>query len=435
MRAISLKYPILMWASGSVLLIMTLVPFHAFLTVWLSSLIGHYTALRLWDEVLLALAALVVLILLLIDHHMRSHTLPRRLVQLVLLYILVTLVCGLVAFKQQHVTEKSLGYGLIVDLRFLVFFLIAWSLSLRTKRLQDRWRGALLFPATLVVIFGLLQAFLLPTGFLHHFGYGPQTISPVETINHNQHYLRIMSTLRGANPLGAYLVIPISLLSVLILRGHGYRRYKLLWAGAVLTLFFSFSRSAWLGAIISIAIIAALSLRSNKMRRRLLMAVSGFIVLAAVLTASLWHNVHFQNLVFHTQEGSSIKATSDEGHAAALRAGMHDMVHRPFGRGPGTAGPASIYNQPHGTRIAENYFIQIGQETGWLGLGLFLLINAGVGYLLWLRRGDPLALALFASLIGLSFINLLSHAWTDDTLAFIWWGLAGLSLAPGPEKS
>jgi hypothetical protein len=226
MRAISLKYPILMWASGSVLLIMTLVPFHAFLTVWLSSLIGHYTALRLWDEVLLALAALVVLILLLIDHHMRSHTLPRRLVQLVLLYILVTLVCGLVAFKQQHVTEKSLGYGLIVDLRFLVFFLIAWSLSLRTKRLQDRWRGALLFPATLVVIFGLLQAFLLPTGFLHHFGYGPQTISPVETINHNQHYLRIMSTLRGANPLGAYLVIPISLLSVLILRGHGYRRYS-----------------------------------------------------------------------------------------------------------------------------------------------------------------------------------------------------------------
>ena len=68
-------------------------------------------------------------------------------------------------------------------------------------------------------------------------------------------------------------------------------------------------------------------------------------------------------------------------------------------------GPASYYNDGQ-TRIAENYFIQIGQETGWLGLLLFLLINAGVGALLYVRRADPLALSLFAALIGLTFINL-----------------------------
>ena len=74
--------------------------------------------------------------------------------------------------------------------------------------------------------------------------------------------------------------------------------------------------------------------------------------------------------------------------------------------------------------------MQIAQETGWIGLGLFVLINVGVGYLLWLRRDDPLALSLFASLIGLTFINLLSHAWADDTLAYVWWGLAGIAMAP-----
>ena len=36
-----------------VAVVITLEPFYAFLTVWGSSLIGHYTVLRLWDDVLL----------------------------------------------------------------------------------------------------------------------------------------------------------------------------------------------------------------------------------------------------------------------------------------------------------------------------------------------------------------------------------------------
>jgi hypothetical protein len=109
------------------------------------------------------------------------------------------------------------------------------------------------------------------------------------------------------------------------------------------------------------------------------------------------------------------------------------LAHHPLGDGPGTAGPASVYNHGHPARIAENYFIQVGQETGWLGLTLFTLINVGVGYLLWLRRDDPLALSLFASLIGLTLINMLSHAWADDTLAYIWWGLAGIAMVSDPK--
>ena len=68
-----------------------------------------------------------------------------------------------------------------------------------------------------------------------------------------------------------------------------------------------------------------------------------------------------------------------------------------------------------------------------IGLALFLLINVGVGYLLWLRRDDPLALGLFASLIGISFVCLLSHAWSDDTVSYIWWGLAGMAMIKARE--
>jgi hypothetical protein len=48
---------------------------------------------------------------------------------------------------------------------------------------------------------------------------------------------------------------------------------------------------------------------------------------------------------------------------------------------------------------------------------------------LWYRRSEILARFLLASLAGITFVNLLSHAWADDTLAYLWWGLAGLAIA------
>jgi O-antigen ligase len=118
-----------------------------------------------------------------------------------------------------------------------------------------------------------------------------------------------------------------------------------------------------------------------------------------------------------------------------VKNGLSDLRDHRLGTGPGTAGPASYYNTGHRERIAENYFIQIGQEVGIIGMALFLLINIGVGYLLCVRRDDPLALSLFASLIGLTFVNMLSHAWADDTLAYIWWGLAGIAMVQLPQKT
>ncbi|HVX24291.1 MAG TPA: O-antigen ligase family protein [Candidatus Saccharimonadales bacterium] len=428
MRASALKYLILTWVGGFVLVIFLLMPFHAFLTVWLSSWLGHYTALRLWVEVLLVLSVLGVLFLLATDHKIRSHTLPRRLTQLILLYVLINLIWGAVAWHHHAVTAKALGYGLIVNLRFPIFFLVCWSVSLRTKRIHNPWRVALIVPSIIVVTIGLLQMFVLPYDFLKHFGYSTSTIFPYETINHNVHYIRVMSTLRGANPLGAYLLLPISYLTVLIARGHRQWQNVLLWVASLLTLYFSFSRSAWIGAVVAMALIVWLSLRSAKLRQQALLVAAAGLVIVAGIGFGLRHHPALQNIVQHTQSHSAVKQTSNAGHWQALKTGIHDIVHEPLGRGPGTAGPASLYNDKHHARIAENYFIQVGQETGWIGLLVFMLINAGVGYLLWCRRADPLALALFVSLIGLSLVNCLSHAWTDDTLSYVWWGLAGIAM-------
>jgi hypothetical protein len=433
MKASALKYMVLSTVASLIVIIVALMPFHAFLTVWISSGVGHYTTIRLWKEVLLAFCGLGVLYLMAADTKIRTMTLTRLIAQLILVYFFVQIIWGVVAFMQHDVNAKALGYGWLIDTRFFLFFLIVWAVALRTTRLHANWHKLLFWPAVVVVVFGLLQVFVLPRDFLSHFGYGSATIPPFETINHNSHYIRIASTLRGANPLGAYLIVPLSAITVLLVRGKRNWQTISLFIALLVTLFFSFSRSAWIGAIISIAIVLIIGVKDRRARRLLLYAGSGITIALVVLFIALHNNSRFENLTFHTQTHSASPQSSDQGHASALRTGLDQLVHEPLGRGPGTAGPASVYNN-HPARISENFFVQIGQETGWIGLLLFITINAGIGYLLWLGRKSSLALSLLASLVGLTFVNQLSHAWSDDTLAYVWWGLAGIAIATLPHS-
>jgi O-antigen ligase len=414
-------------AIAIICIVLAVVPFHAFLTVWLSSLAGHYTLLRLWEEILLVPLAAIAVYFLVRQPALRRQLLKSTIWRLIFAYLMVQVICGIAAFGLHHVTAKALGYAWIVDTRFLIFFLAIWVIVAQTPQLSQRWRRLVFWPAALVVIFGLLQYTILPHDFLSHFGYSSATIFPYETINHNVHYIRIMSTLRGANPLGAYLVLIVSLLLATWQKNKRWRYIALSVCG-VATLVLTFSRSAWIGVVLSLATVIYFVGRSARARRWLLWGGAGA---AIILTASfllLRHNVTFENTFFHTQEHSAVQSSSDQGHVTAFKESVHDLTHVPLGRGPGTAGPASIYNTGHPIRIAEDYWVQVSQEIGWLGLVLFAAINILVGRELWRRRDQPLALGLLAALIGVSFVNLLSHAWADETLSYLFWGLAAIAL-------
>jgi O-antigen ligase len=173
-----------------------------------------------------------------------------------------------------------------------------------------------------------------------------------------------------------------------------------------------------------------LTIKRAHTRRRILLAVLVSALVGVLAVIGLRHNQVVQNTVFHSDNTSVSTESSNAGRARSQQAALEEVLHEPFGRGPGTAGPASTRNnQP--VRIAENYYLQIAQETGWLGLLLLLGIVWLTGLQLWRNRKDELCRVLLASLVGLSFVNLLSHAWADDTLGLMWWGLAGIALAPG----
>jgi hypothetical protein len=191
MRSSAFKYAILSAVSTAVLIVLALMPFHAFLTVWLSSGLGHYTALRLWKEVILVLCGLGVASLLMMDAKIRAHTLFRRLIWLIMSYLGLLLLYAIGALQAGTVGHKAAAYGTLLDSRFLLFFLITWAIALRTNRLEQQWQKIILIPAGIVIIFGLAQALILPHDFLMHFGYGPNTIKAFDTVNQNNMFVRI----------------------------------------------------------------------------------------------------------------------------------------------------------------------------------------------------------------------------------------------------
>ncbi len=418
-----------------VAVVLALVPFQAFLTVWASTLLGHYTLLRLWNDAVLVLVAGWACLWLTKDRELREWFFGSTLARLVFAYAGLNILLGFVSLLKGEVVARALAYGLLINLRFLAWFLAALLVARRSMFLRHISFDLLLAPAVVVVVFASLQYTVLPHNFLSHFGYTSATIAPIETINHNGHYIRVQSTLRGANPLGAYLVVIVSTLGVLIVQGQRRLFCVGLSVVSLFALYASGSRSAWIGTAVSLAVVAWFQLKTRSARVYFSAASLALVVIALGGFLLLRNNVHVQNELLHTQAHSTSKISSNTAHASALKNGIADVVRQPFGDGPGTAGPASEYNASHPVRIAEDYYVQVAQETGWLGLALFLGVLLLVGQELYERAAkSPLALALLAALCGVSFINLLSHAWSDATLAYIWWGLAGIMLGSAGLK-
>lgn len=416
-------------------LILVVLPFHAFLTIAVANVTGGYEFIRLWKEVLILAISPVV-----------AWTVWKRpitwrqlrsgwLVWCIGAYAALHILLGLVALAKGQVNSYAMLYAWDINLRFLLFFILALMLTSQWDWLHRHWSKVIVWPAVVVVSFGLLQLFALPVDFLQRFGYGLGTVMPFETVDQKLDYVRIQSTLRGANPLGAYMVVVLSALAVILLRDFRDKRQIMgvtMFSASLIVLMATYSRSAYVGAFLAVLTAVWLVLHGQKARRRLAIGLVALTLLAAGFAAALRDNDRLQNTFFHTDENSASPMSSNEVRSSALQSALDDVIDEPFGRGPGTAGPASQHNvQPE--RIAENYYLQIGQELGWLGMALFVGINGLVARGLWQRRRDGLARALLASLAGIAFIGLVQHVWTDDTLALVWWGMAGaaLSITPG----
>lgn len=426
MRSKTSEYKMALALSWLAAVILVILPFHAFFTTWAGSTTGHLDLWRIWKELLLVLMLPLAGWLLWRSKSLKQWLIASWIVRLFAVYVLLHTVLGAWALSRGKVNAEALIYALGINLRFVGFFIICALAAAGSGFLKQNWQKIILVPAAVVVLFGLLQKFVLPYDFLRHFGYGPDTVPAYQTVDAQLDHRRIQSTLRGANPFGAYLVLVVSA-SFALLRKRNALSTGLLTA-AVVAMFYTYSRSAWIGVVISLALLAGWSWGRTQWRKWLAVFI---VALGIILSGAylLRFSNTAQDIFLHTSTTSTSSETSNEARLASLQGGVKDVWRQPLGMGPGTAGPASLRNnQP--PRIAENYYLQLGQEIGIAGAAIFIIINLLVAVQLWQQRKDPLARILLASLVGLSFVNMLSHAWADDTLAYLWWGLAGIACAP-----
>ncbi|MGZ6004923.1 MAG: O-antigen ligase family protein, partial [Candidatus Saccharimonadales bacterium] len=351
--------------------IFVLVPFQALLTTWAGANFGHIDLFRIWKELILALLTIGALIVVYKDKNLKQWLLNSPLTLMILLFVLLQLGLGIFALQTAKVNASALIYGLMINLRFLIFLIICLVLAAKSAWLRQHWKVYVLAPAMVVIAFALAQHFILPKDFLTHFGYGPKTIPAYQAVDQKPQYIRVQSTLRGPNPLGAYLVVILTLLAGFWLAGKQRLAVAAAGLATLIALYFTYSRSAWIAVFVSCLALAGWLVKTKQLRRRLTIGALAIVIILTGLVMVWRHNSLLQNTLFHTSQTSQSLESSNAVRTEAMLDGAKTIIKQPLGGGPGTAGPASFRNsQP--ARIAENYFIQVGQEVGLIGLGLFV---------------------------------------------------------------
>lgn len=419
---------------GIFLGLLAYMPLHIFLSTWLGTSFGVLDFAKVFKDVVMVIGFMAALAASVRQPWFKG-LLRDKLVWLILGFAVLNVLLS--AFRPTDQDAEVLG--LVYNTRFLLFFLYA-VLMAKLYDGQDIWRRAarlVLTVGTFVLFFGIIQYTVLPNDALTHVGYQRANgVLPAFFIDDKPDLERVMSTLRDPNSLGSYIIIIGSLALAMFIKTKKLQlRKTAAWLAALsaLCLWYTFSRSAWLGFIISVAVLVGLGFKklilSLKLHRKLLIGAS---TTAFVLGIGLFaaRNTYFvQNVVFHADEATVLE-DPNQLRIRFWQESVADVAQNPLGYGPGTAGLASIRNDKQGVTLNENYYLQIAHELGVIGLLIFLAILYLVSIRLYrIKDVNILALGLLAAFAGLTFTNFLAHMWANEAVAYTWWGLAGLLMA------
>jgi len=411
---------------------MSLIVIHAPITVFIDSRFPQISdVVKAWKEMLM----LVALVLLAIDYTRRKAW--RAAFKDVLLWLIAGYAAlHLLLLVVYRLPANAMIAGLMVDLRYIAYFALVYLFLKAYPAYKASFLRIAIVGAAIVVGFAVLQL-ALPHNFLSYFGYGDSTIEPYITIDKNPAFVRENSTLRGPNPLGAYTVIVLSGAAAFWitqrkkLSDKNTRNILVFFAVAgLVALIVSYARSAWIGAVIALVVLFGAKYKNVITWRK-----AGYIAVATAILGGIVYgarNTAFvQNALIHNNPTTGASVDSNAQHLESVTNGVSLMLAHPLGQGVGSSGSASLFtNTP---TVIENQFLFVAHETGWLGLALFIAITWVVLARLWRKRSDWMALAVFASGVGLVVVGLMLPVWADDTVSIVWWGIAAAILATRKE--
>lgn len=390
---------------------LVLLPWHAFLKTWLSSLFLGSNAdylptlsniLSTWKEALL----LVLLIWSLWQARKSNWQVWLKQPSTIILGLYIM---SLVIFGTLHTPDwKTWLLALRTDLLFVptLIFGIACQFIFDTEQKKQllKWTCYSLLIATSI---GIVAWMFAPDIGLH-FGYSPYESSYVENkplpIYHclfiQDHCIpRLQATFSGPNQAGALMALLLGLMAIV---------FQFSWWLLIplFALIITFSRSALIGVIIA----------SIYWIPRKWLWKSGLIAVILLVAILFWK----PDLITH--------GLSSVEHWDKTNAGIEHIIQEPLGSGLGTAGPVSrrVFGEEKAL-ISENWYLQIGEEAGIFSLLLLLLYT---GWLIkdYLHQPDRQTALIGGVLLALSIQALFLHLWEDSMVTILVWFWVGQSI-------
>lgn len=402
------------WGLAALLVLM---PFHAFFSIYLGSIGFNQSLIQSWKEILIIVLGFCWLLLSLSRRrlYLKLDVTNLLFVAIIALSLIVTIFI--------RPDSSAVIFGIKTNLVAIAVFLIA-QIPIPNKAFVKKYLlWFVLIPGMIVTVIAILQSTVMPESLLESLGYSTNNINPKQIVDGSLTFHRAFSTLGGPNQLGSYLIVPLAFSLIYAIK---QKRWWLLSLSAVFSIAIglTYSRSAWLGAVV--AVLAGLLLVFTNRQRLILTGVIASLVVAGIVItpAVIRSNPRIENLVLHGRFFENRIEGSDQPRLDAITNTTDEVIALPFGHGLGSAGPASF--QLSNPVIPENWYLQVAYEIGIIGLILYILAFAGLLGDFIRHRKIPLAASLFALTCGILASNLFLHAWADSTLVLIVFSLYGI---------
>lgn len=227
---------------------------------------------------------------------------------------------------------------------------------------------------------------------------------------------------------GLFLVLVLALALEHLARPLGAR-----WAGALaplvgVAIVLTQTRAAVLAGLVCILFtLRPAPGRDPRARERVALAAAAGIVALVPLAVST-------GLAARAIETIGAKDESTQLHQERSATALKNLVSTPLGSGLGTTSEVARRAGVENPRYTENYYLEVGGETGVQALVLFVSLTVATVVRLQRRTlgpdGDLATAAWRGALVGLGFAALLLPVWIDLSVSWPFWLGAGLMVGP-----
>jgi hypothetical protein len=301
--------------------------------------------------------------------------------------------------------------GLWGDFNFILPYFVGRVVIL-TQKQEVLWARCAVWIAAVLSVLGLIEVFIL--------GEGPRTLLYMATdaeaeggaLSGSFHGtgftgLREAATMVGPNGFGALCMIALITWWV-------YCRNPLPAGMITVGLVCSLTRSAWLGAVAAIPLLAFAMGQKKRLALYVTLALALFVASIPILDLS--------DFLLSTKRGQD---TSAEGHRNEILAGVKYAADHPFGSGNSELSPGAFKQNSNATGF-ETTYPQLAAEYGMAVVLCFVSFLFSTLSLVW-RKPSQLGYVAVGILVGISLVMIVTLPLVDRRLSC--WALFPIGLA------